>query len=187
MRFFIRQLRRFARDDEGIAYLEFALALPLIIGMLLGGMEVTRYILIAQKVEKVSVTVSDVVAQSSTISTSELNNLITAAAQVMKPYTFGANAYVIITSVYKSGTNNPVVKWQYTGGGSWTKASQIGIVGSTANLPNGFNLNDKENVIVAEVFYNYQPIFGSNILRGSQLYKFAIFKPRLGDLSTLGS
>ena len=180
-------LLRFRRAQEGIAYLEFAIALPLIIGMLLGAVEVTRYILIAQKVEKVSVTVSDIVAQQSTIGTTQLNQLITAAGQVMKPYSFDSNAYVIISSVYKSGTAPPVVKWQYTGGGSWIKSSQVGFTGSTATLPQGFSMVDKENVIIAEVFYNYQPIFGSNVLHGSQLYKYAIFKPRLGDLTSLGS
>ena len=187
MKRFLQQCRIFSRAQEGIAYLEFAIALPLIIGMLLGGVEVTRYILIAQKVEKVSVTVSDIVAQQSTIGTTQLTQLITAAGQVMKPYSFNANAYVIISSVYQTGTNPPVVKWQYTGGGTWIKSSQVGFPGSTATLPPGFILSDKENVIIAEVFYNYQPIFGTNILHGSQLYKYAIFKPRLGDLSSLGS
>ena len=167
--------------------MEFALALPLIMGMLLGGVEVTRYILIVQKVEKVSTTVSDIVAQQSTIGTTQLNQLIVAAGQVMKPYTFGNNAYVIISSVYQTGTNPPVVKWQYTGGGTWVHSSHVGFTGSTATLPTGFTLTDKENVIIAEVFYIYQPIFGSQILHESSLYKYAIFKPRLGDLSALGA
>jgi hypothetical protein len=183
----MRHLRDIARDQTGLAYLEFAVTLPFLIAMLLGGVEVTRYILIAQKVEKVSVTVSDIVSQADTITTSDLDNLVMAAGQVMQPYSFDGNAYVIISSVYKTGTNSPVVNWQYSGGGSWIKSSQVGSVGAIANLPDGFTMVDRENVIIAEVFYNYQPIFGSNILNVSQLYKYAIFKPRLGDLSTLGS
>jgi hypothetical protein len=183
----LRSLCRIARNQQGIAYLEFAISLPLLIAMLLGGVEVTRYILIAQKVEKVSVTVSDIVAQADTITTSELDNLILAAGQVMQPYSFDGNAYVIVSSVYKNDGDSPVVNWQYSGGGSWIKSSLVGGVGAIANLPTGFTMNDRENVIIAEVFYNYQPLFGSNILTVSQLYKYAIFKPRLGDLSTLGS
>ncbi len=179
-------MRTLWRNDAGVAYLEFALSLPLLIALLLGGVEVTRYILITQKVEKVSVTVSDIVAQESTIGTSGLDMLVEAAGEVMRPYSFGNNAYVIISSVKKTGTNAPVVSWQYTGGGSWIKSSQIGGVGSTANLPQDFTLRDKENIIVAEVFYQFQPLFSTAILPTTQIYKFAIFKPRLGDLTTLG-
>lgn len=180
----------FRRAEEGLAYLEFAICIPFLLALLMGSVEVTRYILIAQKVEKVAVTLSDVVAQSSTISTSDLNNIIFAAAQVMKPYQFDSNAYVIITSVKQtgapSGTNPPRVNWQYVGGGTWTQNSLIGTPGNAATLPTGFSLNDKDNVIIAEVFYNYQPIILNNgEIMGGAIYKLGLYKPRLGDLSTL--
>ncbi|NBX02462.1 MAG: pilus assembly protein [Alphaproteobacteria bacterium] len=182
----MRKLRQFLHCESGIAYLEFALSLPFLMALLLGGIEVTRYILITQKVEKVSITVSDVVAQSSAIGTTTLNQLVLAAGQVMQPYSFGNNAFVIISSVYKNGNNTPVVNWQYTGGGTWNNVSHVGFTGNAATLPDGFTMSDKENIIISEVFYNYQPMFGTTILSNSQLYKFAIFKPRLGDLTTLG-
>ena len=107
----------------------------------MGAIEVTRYILIVQKVEKTAVTISDVVSQGTTISTSDLNNILTAAGQVMQPYTFGPNGYVIISSVTQTGAytinNPPLVNWQYTSsGGTWTQNSQVGTTGgSAANLP----------------------------------------------------
>lgn len=189
-RFF--RFRRMARAQEGLAYLEFAITLPFLLALLMASVEVTRYILIAQKLEKVAVTISDVTSQGSTISTSGLNSIITAASQVMQPYSFGSSGYVIITSVKQTGTYNvsnpPRVNWQYTGGGTWTQASQIGSPGGTATLPNGMTLNDKDNVIITEVFYNYQPLLSTNgVISGTSLYKLGLFKPRLGDLSTLSA
>ncbi len=188
----LRITNRLTRDQSGLAYLEFALCLPFILALLMGAIEVTRYMLIAQKVEKVAVTVSDVVSQGTTISVAELNNILTAAEQVMQPYSFGANGFVIISSVRQNGAptgmNPPQVTWQYTGGGSWTQASQVGTVGNPASLPPSISLNDKDNIIIAEVFYNFTPLVPLNgVITTTSIYKLGLFKPRLGDLSTLSA
>lgn len=188
----MRSFTRFRKNEEGLAYLEFAITMPFLLAMLMGAVEVTRYILITQKVEKVAVTISDVVSQGSTISTTDLNNIITAAAQVMQPYTFNTNAYVIISSVKQTGaysvSNPPKVNWQYKGGGSWAQNSQVGTPGTAATLPNSMTLYDKDNIIVTEVFYNFQPILITNgVIGNTSLYKVGVFKPRLGDLSTLSA
>jgi len=179
---------RFLRDQAGLAYLEFAFALPLLLMLFLGGVEVTRYILIVQKTEKIAATVADLTAQSQTTTSSELSIIIQAASQVMQPFSFGSNGYVIISSVTKTGTNAPVVNWQYSGGGTWTQTSQVGTTGHTASLPSGFTMVDKDNIIIAEVYYNYAPMLSirNNVMGSSRIYKTAIFKPRLGDLSVLG-
>lgn len=187
-----RTCHRLRRSQRGLAYLEFAISIPFLLVLLLGSIEVTRYILIAQKVEKVAVTLSDVVAQSATITSSEMGNIIKAAAQVMQPFTFNSNAYVIVTSVTQTGapsvSNRPKVNWQYTGGGTWTQSSHIGTTGNDATLPTDFSLNDKDNVIIAEVFYNFTPLINNNILIGTtSIYKIGVYKPRLGSLSTLGA
>jgi len=188
----LRNMLRFKRDQEGIALVEFALSIPLLLALLMGAIEVTRYILIEQKVEKVAVTISDVVAQGTTISNSQLGIIIDAASQVMLPYSFGSNGYVIITSVTQTGApgvnNPPMVNWQYNGGGTLkpVPSSTIGTPNNAANLPVGFTMADKDNIIITEAFYNYTPLLANNgILNNNLIYKSAIYKPRLGTLSTL--
>ena len=44
---------------------------------------------------------------------------------------------------------------------------------------------DNEDVIFAEVFYNFTPIVNFAILDNTQVYKVAVSKPRLGALDTL--
>lgn len=186
-----RRFTSFARAEAGIAYLEFAIALPFLIAIFLGAVEMTRYIIIVQKVEKATVTVTDVVAQSSTIGTTQLNQIVQAAAQIVQPYTFNTNGYVIITSVSRTGSSPPVIRWRYTSSGSsgsWTQASQVGnSVGATATLPAGITLDDKENVIIAEIYYNFQPMLVHSVIAATEIYKVSVFKPRLGELTTLGS
>jgi hypothetical protein len=180
------QLKRFTCNNEGLAYLEFAITLPLLLLLFLGAVEVTRYIIIAQKVEKATTTVSDVVAQSSTIGAAELDKLMQAVKQVMRPYVFNTNGYVILSSVTKSGNNPPVVSWQYTGGGTWVHSSQVGVQGSPA-LWVPFALSDKENIIIAEVYYDFKPILANSVIPSKTIYKTAVFRPRLGALGSLGS
>ena len=48
-------------------------------------------------------------------------------------------------------------------------------------------MSDKENIIIAEVYYNYVPMIGGGVLSGKTLYKIAIYRPRLGDLTALGA
>ena len=110
----------------------------------------------------------------------------------MDPFSFNtsSNAYVIISSVTKTGTSNPIVNWQYTTSGSWVQTSQIGTTGSSATLPNNFTMASGDNVIISEVFYYYTPLLTGmvgNVINSGLLYRIAVFKPRLGALSSIGS
>jgi Flp pilus assembly protein TadG len=180
-------LRRLHRNQQGVAYLEFALALPMLVMMFMGAVEVTRFVIMTEKVEKVAIAVSDLTAQSSTATNTGMSDIVKAAEQIMLPYTFGSGGYVIVSSITKTGTAAPKVNWQYKGGGTMNKNSLVGSAGSAASLPTGFTMADKENVIITEVFYNYTPLFSGRILKSKLIYKTSFYKPRLGALTTLTS
>lgn len=191
----LKRIASFLKNKEGIAYVEFAVCLPVIIALLMGAIEVSRFIIISQKVEKTAATLSDIVSQGKTVSTADLNSMIFASSQVMLPYTMGADGYVIVSSVRQNGaysvSNPATVNWQYTSSGtngSWIQNSAVGTVGNPATLPSGMTLNDKDNVIVTEIFFRYKPLILTNgVINSSTIYKTSLFKPRLGDLSTLSS
>jgi hypothetical protein len=171
-------------DDEGAAVVELALTLPLLLLLFFGGFELTRFILITHKLEKAAYTVSDVVAQQTSVTMSQLEQIMSAASEVMKPYEIGDRGTIVLSSVYQNGSDLPTVQWQYAGGGTLTHGSNIGVVGGPAALPGGLTLNDKDNIIVTEVFYTFEPLFPGWEIGPSNLYKYAIFKPRLGALTT---
>jgi hypothetical protein len=97
---------------------------------------------------------------------------------------FKQNGYVILTSVSRTGGATPKVIWQCKGGGHAT-TSKIGAVSKDATPPGGLVLDATDDVIVAEVFYEYTPLF-ANAVPGleKQLYKTAVFRPRLGSLTS---
>lgn len=187
----LKLLRRPWKDNRGVAAIEFALMLPVLITLMVGCLEVTFKIWSTQKAEKLAVTLADVIAQSQTVTTSDLNALISSVDKIMEPFPFGDQGAVIISSVYLPQTpegeepGNPIVNWQrkYPVSGTFVANSKIGTEGQEASLPSGFTMYERENCIVAEVFYKYTPIAPGLLFDETVIYRRALFKPRLGALT----
>lgn len=172
------------RDNRGVAAIEFALLLPVLVMLLIGSIEVTMKIWSTQKAEKLSVTLADVVAQSQSVTMSDLTKLTGSVDRIMDPFPFGTNGVVIISSVYRAQDTTEVkVNWQFKTSGSLSVVSKIGEEGDDADMPEDLALNERENVIVAEVFYKYEPIAPGLMFDDVVVYRRAFFKPRLGALT----
>lgn len=183
----VRHLRCQRHDSQrGVAAVELALVFPMLLILLLGGLDLTRYMLFHQKTERVAFSVADMVAQSSAVTKVQMDDIVLAAGQIMRPFSFTAEGVVIVSSVYKDPAQSfPTIRWQYSGGGTLARSSKIGILNGTPTLPNGLTLNDKDNVIIAETYYLFSPTFNSGYTPQSDIYKIAIYKPRLGALLSL--
>jgi Flp pilus assembly pilin Flp len=187
----LNRLRKLRRNNRGVAAIEFALLLPLLITLMIGALEVTFKIWATQKAEKLSVTLADVIAQSQEVTTNDLDSLVSAVNKIMEPFPFGNDGAVIISSVYLPSPEEgeelgePIVNWQrkFPQSGGLEVESKIGAQGDDATLPNGFDMYEKENCIVAEVFYKYTPIMPGMLFDESVTYRRSFFKPRLGALT----
>ena len=185
MQKFWQDMMALLRCRQGVAATEFAIALPFVMVLVVGGFELSRYVIVHQKLEKATYTIADVVSQSQSVTVSQLNQTMLAAQEVMRPYDFSPQGVVHITSVSKTGTAAPVVTWRYSGGGDLSETSKIGALNQPASLPAGFSMSDKENIIIAEVFFRYEPFFAGDLLADYlNIYKMTLFKPRLGALTT---
>lgn len=167
--------------EAGLAYVEFVLSVGVLILMFIGGVEISRYILIVQKVEKTVDTVADIFTQAVTgsIITADVQQYLSSTQQLMSPYPMGGNGIVILTDVSTPATGNSpaTVNWQVCGGGTLAVKSAIGSPGGTAgNLP--LAMNAGEEVVIGEMYYDYTPVLGQNIVPSSQLYRVAVFRPR---------
>lgn len=180
-------IRHLARRQEGVAYLEFALILPILLLLLLGGVEVSRYIQAAQKVDKMTHTIVDLIAQAPTISDSELDQIMVAAEHVMTPYPFANNGVIIVSCIGYNEYGQLRVKWQHSGGGTLPRSSAIGNEGDSPDLPEGFTLDTRDNVIVAESYFAFTPIINDTYVEATDLYRTAYYLPRLGELDALQS
>ena len=171
--------------QRGVTAVEFALTLPIWIALLIGTTDGAYMMLLAQRIDRISYSVTDIVTQSDTVTTADLDTILLAAGQIMQPFDFGADGIVIITSLYKPQGQPVKISWQYEGGGSLARGSKIGTVGIPPQVPGGLTLNDNENIIVSEVFYAFKPMFiNAGVLSAGDIYRVAIYKPRLSSLIT---
>lgn len=168
----MRSNLRFFRDERGFAAAEFALWLPLILLILFGCFEATRYIMIHQKLDRAATQVADLVSQADALTEGQLADIYNAAIAQMQPYDIETQGEIIVTSVFRTGGDDMVV-WQRNHGSAGS--SQVGAEGGPASLPNNFSLTDNENTIVAEVLYNYEPVFFGSLAGMRNLNGDALF------------
>jgi len=194
-----------ARARRGVAAVEFALTLPIWTTLLLGAGDGSYYMLVSERTDRIAYSVTDIVTQYQSISLANLNDILLASGQLMQPFSatdaFGnPTVIVVVSSVYQAPGSTPRICWQYTNYTSHGGApppqpnSKIGnyvgyatppgcAAGAVATLPNGLTLNDNDNVIISEVFYDYKPLFVyQGLFPGNTIYRTAVYKPRLSPL-----
>jgi hypothetical protein len=167
---------------SGNAAVEFALALPVLMLLMLGSAEMARFVILHQKVDRVAVTTSDLVARAETISESDFSDIFDAADYVAKPFDLANLGIVIVSAVTNEDGTGARVAWQRSGGGSATHSSQVGVAGGLASLGTGFEVREGETAIIAEVFYDFEPFLSDLIVEPQTLYRRAHHRPRLGTL-----
>lgn len=181
MRLFWQRLRE---SERGAIMVEFAAIMPVLVILLLAGVEVARFALLNQKLDRLANSMGDLVSQGETITTSQLNDIFSAAPFVAWPFDVTTSGVVVITSVGMVGST-PTVNWQRRGVGTITATSRIGGASGTATLPTGFTLGASDTAIIAEVFYNFTPMFTGSLVAASQLYHESFYRPRLGALTSI--
>lgn len=177
--------RGFTRNQRGSILVEMALLVPVLIMLLLGTFELGRYVLLHQKLTRVASNAGDLAARAESLSTNDLSQIFSAAEYLAQPFELGGNGLLIISSVGGSGATNPEVNWQQSGGGTGTGSSALGSAGSTAALPDGLELREDQNVIIAEVFYSYVPYFFDKVIDAQEIYHAAVHRPRFGALTEI--
>jgi Flp pilus assembly protein TadG len=178
--FMTERLRRFARDDNGVSALEFAMLLPLMVTLYLGGVEVSQAVSADRKNTLVAHTVGDLVAQSSDVTTSDVTNILNAASSVAYPFP-AANLQVTVSSVCIDSTGTrATIGWSQTLGGT----ARSGTV--TSSIPSALMVAST-SLIWGEATYLYRPTIGWTITGTLSLYDKIYLRPRLSNSVTLNS
>ena len=145
------KLRRFRRDHRGMAAVEFAFLLPVMITMFFGVVEVSMAISCRTDVTNVASTVADLSAQASSLSTSDVSNVFNAASAILYPYDTGAAKITITSITYDTSTKSLTsgkVDWSCAKNGTARSKN------STVSLPSGL-MTANGSVVMAEINYSY--------------------------------
>ena len=177
--------RSFAANRRGSVFVELAFMVPILGAILVGGVEIGRYMMIHQKLSRLADSTSDLVAQKKTLTTADLDDVFESASYLLDPFEMGSDGVIFITSVTAPPGEDPLVDWQVSGAGYGSATSTVGGPGDTASLPTGFVMDDNENIIIAEVFYDYSPAIFEKFTSPRTIYYRVLDRPRFGALSEL--
>ena len=168
--------RRKVRVRRGVAVVESALVLGVFALLFFGVFEYCRFLLVLHTTNNA--------ARDGALTVAQLDSLFSAVPSITQPFDFPTKGRAIVTSVHAEIDDDPEVAWQRGGGGTLAATSQIGAPGNDASIPADLPARAGDTIIVAEIFFEYQPLFDI-LLDVRTLRRIAYVRPRLGLLTTL--
>ncbi len=178
-------LRAFWRRDNGVAAVEFALTLPVLIGLSLTGFEVSSYAMLNIKLQHAATSMAQLATMEEELPAATLDGMFASVTHIVKPFTFGGRGRAFVTGIGEAAPGDgPTVRWQRSGAGSLSVASKVGSIGGAASVPGDLTISPTQAVIAAEVIYDYQPML-LGFVPAMTLRKVAYYRPRFGTLPSL--
>ncbi len=174
-----RPWRRFLACRSGVIAVEFALVVPVLLTLFLGGIDTAWLVIAHYKLERAAGSVIDLAARTQTLRPSDIQDIFTAADMVAKPFDLGTDGRVIASSVTNPTGTGAIVDWQQVSTGGIAATSRVGASGGTAQLGGDLDVDLGETMIVGEAFLQFQPIIGF-LIGPQQLYTRMYERARYG-------
>jgi len=154
--------RRLIHDRRGVAAIEFAMIVPIMLVLFFGTVEFSSGIAANRKVSLMAKTLSDLTSRSISVSDSDLTNFFAASNAIMTPYVppiYNATSGTITELWIDPSTGNARVQW--------SKGSVPLGQGTSVSIPPGLIVKDSTGKVVpnqyliySQVKYLYQPAVG---------------------------
>jgi Flp pilus assembly protein TadG len=141
-------LKRFRKDEDGIAALEFALLFPIMLLLYFGTVEVTMAMLANGRASHVASVVGDLVTQMPSVKQGDMTDIFAVGNAVMKPFPTASLKLRISSITADPSTGTPKVVWSSASGLTPLSA------GPASGFPTGL-LAASESMIQADVEYTY--------------------------------
>jgi Flp pilus assembly protein TadG len=174
---FFGPLRCFARDRNAVSAIEFAIVLPVMLLLYIGGVELGDGLQIQFKVTEAARTITDLASQYIIIQSSDMSNVLAAASSVVAPYST-SNMTMTVSEVTTNSQGQATITWSCSLNGTPHP------VGATVLLPTNLQ-TPNISLIWGEVTYPYTPPMGYVISGTINLYQSNYFYPRLVNSITL--
>lgn len=191
----------FPRCQSGTSAIEFAILLPVMLVLFIGIVEVSRFIIINQKADKMSNIMADMITRGNPdcVRVLDLDLFAEGVENVMRPFRSAGISTLIFTGISSARRqqypcydgDESCIGWQHKPPGQGNDTSRIGTPGETTpRLPGDYQLEPDDSIIFVEFFYDYTPMLdiAPNFLRAfipQKIYKVAAAKPRLGGMTGL--
>ena len=169
----LSRLSAFARHRGGVSAVEFALVLPIMITIYIGGVEVATGMAVQFKSVLAARTAADLASRYTTIDTPTMSSILNAAFTVVNPYS-SAGMSVTVSEVSTDSKGNATITWSCSLGGT------AHTFGQSVTLPNNVNASNV-SILWGEVTYPYTPQLGYVLTSTINMYEKSYFYPRLAS------
>lgn len=143
---------RFVASTRGIAAVEFAFILPIMLVLLLSSFDASRAVAIYMKVRAANAALADISNQFTTIHDADMTNILGATSVVLAPYS-SSPVVAVVSELQLISAGHAKVIWSDTLNGTALT------VGSSVTIPSAFT---NSYLILCTVNYTYTPF--SNFL-----------------------
>jgi Flp pilus assembly protein TadG len=156
MKIIARQLHRslalFVAERRGVAALEFAMLLPMMMTLFLGSVEVSTGVAIHRKVTLAARTIADLSSQFTAIDNADMTNILNASTDIVFPYA-AANVVAVVSELAVDAQGNATVVWSDTLNGTARLVGSAVTVPANLAVPNSY-------LLLGETSYGYKPSYG---------------------------
>jgi Flp pilus assembly protein TadG len=173
--------RRFLLSQRGVAAIEFAMIMPVLLILFLSSFDVGNAIIIYLKVRAATYELAAITNQYGTgttaqISTSTMSAITSASSQVMAPYS-STSTIVTISQIKATSASAATVSWSYSLNGTKLSGSYTGLPANMAK--NSCNNTYPCYFILSAVSYTYTPLFGHYMTGALTLSDTLLVTPRV--------
>jgi Flp pilus assembly protein TadG len=177
MRLRLNRLRRgLGADDRGVAAIEFALVVPILILLYALGFEIAEAATVYRKLTDTTVELANVTAQYTTMAQTDVENVMNATSQIMSPYTTSS----LSGTLNEVSTNSAGVATI-----TWSTSFQNGVAcqgtplaaGTVVTPPTGFDTPNSSYIMVSTT-YGYTPTVGSAFMGNINMSNEIFMLPR---------
>jgi Tfp pilus assembly protein PilX len=160
-----------SRDTRGVSLIEFAIGLPVLLTLVLGGLELANMALTQQRVTEIASQMAQNAARGTNqIDEADVSQIVTGGRLAAEGTPILEKGRAIISSVrLNAAKNGQWIEWQRCDGSDTAVKSAYGVQGkgkSDSTLTQvgpapGLKAVDGVNIMVVEVSTKYQPMFGN--------------------------
>jgi Flp pilus assembly protein TadG len=183
----LRPLRQLKDDNSGVALIEFAFSLPILLALIFGGLETANYALAHMRVSQLAMTVADNAGRvDTTIDESNINEIFAGADLVGETLGFEENGRIVLSSLEDNGETGSAagqtINWQRCWGDLTSVTPAYGVQGTGSDNddlvdgmgPTGNKIISAPGtaVMFVEVTYNYQPLVEQLDILGTRQIRY---------------
>ena len=191
---YVRYGRGTLQCQSGVALIEFALSLPILLILASSGIELINYALTVKRVGELAAMVADnasrmgaqSVINNKPISEAEINDVFIGADLQGAGLNLSQNGKIVLSSLQQNGSGGQMIKWQRCyGGNAYHSAYGLEDTGSTGNSFAGMGPTGQEikaasgtAVMVVEINYTYKRLMPIISLPLRDITDFSAFNVR---------